>query len=230
MGGWGARNPWPIRWGGGQTDFERLWRSLRSALGKGGAGPEDGLEDSWRQAKALGMSMAFSAAERAAVQASPGYATDHVPVYEDLLALPTEATDVERRASIEAAWTAELSAVIPGLGATLAAIDSGITIVAVEESWSTYFQQGRTLEPFTGTPTYGSLNGSAWPNYATAFVLLVRWTGAPNGVPDPETRLVVERVLRDVLPSWCDYTITNGAGFYCDGYNDSYLDLTALGS
>jgi hypothetical protein len=198
-------------------------------LGRDGPGPEDSLEDGWRQAKVTGLLMAFSMGERAAMQALPQWATDHVEVYEDLLGVPQAETGAERRDAITAAWTLELGATIPALRIMLQAIDSGLDIVDIDEDWSTVFQQGKAYAPHSGTPDYGNLLATDWPNYSTHFVIKAIWTGLPNGVPEPYVRAEVERALNTTLPSWDDYTIQNAAsGFYLDGFNDSYLDLTAL--
>jgi hypothetical protein len=228
MGGWGGRNPWPLQWGQAPSQFEALWTALRKMLGRDGPGPEDGLEDGWRQAKVTGLLMAHTMAERAAMQALPQWSTDHIEVYESILNVPRAATDKERREAITSAWTLELGATVPALTIMLQAIDSGLDIVTVDEDWSTVFQQGKAYAPHSGSPTYGTLQGSQWPNYSTHFVLKVEWSGLTDGLPDAGKMAEVERALNTALPSWVDYTVQNDSGFYLDGYSDSYLDLTAF--
>lgn len=74
MSGWAA--PWPIQWGGGPTPIEQAMSALESAIGRGHAADDDGIEQRWREAKAVGLGCAMVAAERAAFDSYPQSAAD----------------------------------------------------------------------------------------------------------------------------------------------------------
>lgn len=217
----GALCPLPFQVGGGPTLPEKVYRELREGLGEGGAGPEDGLEDSWRQAKALGIAKALSVVERAAMQAFPDRGIEHLPVYEAILGIATEDHLVARTSAVVDAYTLQLDATIPGLKQSLQAIDPIIEIDTISPDKSVVTRHGK---PFDDDPD----DTSYWPAYSQHFFLHVRWP-VPGGVPDADKKRRVARVLSRALPSWVDWTIYNQAGFYCDGYLDSYLDVTAMG-
>lgn len=231
MGGWGRQNPWPIQWGGGKSTFHQLWDSLRDMLGNGGAGPRDSLEDAWREAKVAGLLKVITMPERAALQALPSKATDHIEVYEDLLKVPRAPTEEERRVAITAAWVESLSAVIPRLTARLQAIDSDISIVALDNDVTTSFHFGAAFEtepatyPFRPSGSSSPLH-SAWPMFASFFIVYVLWENQPGGIPPTATRDLVVRELNKTLPAWVNWRIISKIGFILD---QDPLDLTGFG-
>jgi hypothetical protein len=226
MGGWGRQNPWPIQWGGGESSFEQLWQALRKALGTRGPGPIGGIEDAWRESKVVGLLTATTAMERAATQALPDRATDHLEVYENLLGLPPEGPAQQRRSAAASAWTSKIDATIPALRSALQAIDAGLDIVTVIQGSAAIWQMGRSYADRTSG--VGGTRNTQFPNFSQHFIVHVIWLGLPMGLPDPAKRLRVEALLNTALPSWVDWTIFNGAGFFLDGFNSSYLDLTAF--
>jgi len=233
MAATGPLNPLPHHVGGHPSPTEKVYRVMRAAVGRvtknrPAAGPVGGLEDTWRVSRARTIARVLQLQELAALQAFPNRATVHLPVYEEQLAVPREDTDEQRRRAVTAAYTAKLEAIIPTIRAKLAAIDSGIDVLTMADDYATVFQFGQALASRTTPSDWGGRVAGVMPNFSTHFVLLVQWLGAPSGIPDPEKRAQVERYLNSTLPSWCDYTIQNGAGFYLDGYNDSRLDLTAF--
>lgn len=231
MGSVGRYNPLPFHVGGDPSPTEKVWRQLRSALGRTSgdkevAGPIGGIDDEWRLAKARIIARCLQLDELAALQAIPDKATVHLPVYEALLRVPAAETDVERQAAVAEVYTAQLQAIIPEIRAHLKAIDSTLDVVTRTRAEVIYTQFGKTLAARPTDDYMTVRNHALLPNFSSDFVLVVRW---PGGVPDAVKRDQVERYLNDVLPSWVDYTIQNQAGFFLDGFNGSLLDLTAFG-
>lgn len=237
MGGIGWHNPLPMDVGGGETDTERVWTALRDAVGEGGAGPVDGLEDAWRQIKAQAIAADFAAVERAALQGVPGYQTDHLEVYEQLLSIPRADTTAERQAAVAAALVSQLAADVPSILQALKQIDPAFEVDAVQWAQATVVYFGKAFGPLDGAPPYGTgqasgMSASGWPNYASDFVLHVRYQLAPGQTKPPaESTAAARRMLGEVLPAWVDFTIYTGVGFLLDGgpNGDSLLDLTAFG-
>ncbi len=219
MGGWGRQNPWPFQWGGGRSAFEQAWMSLRAMLGPKGPGPIGGLEDGWREAKVSGIVKVLTMAERAAMQALPQSATDHIPVYEELLHLsPGQLSDQERRDAISLIWSGVLSALIPELRAALQTIDTDLDVIMpLDIDKTANFQFGQAFrnpggEEFGTWPT--TQNESDYPNYANHFILYVLYSNQPVATgPDANKIAAVEDMLRERLPSWVDYVIITSVGF-----------------
>jgi hypothetical protein len=229
MGGIGRQNPIPFQIGGGTTELQRTWFEMRKSIGENGAGPLGGLEDSWRFAKACGLTKCTTMGRRALMQFFPHLATDHLPVYENLLRVPRETHDEERRIAVAAKFTLQLSAVVPAIRAALVALDAGLDVVLQSEAQSVNFQPGKMLRPRDGTAAaYGVQARSNFPAFSSHFVMTVLWSGLGASLPPASTRASVERYLNDVLPSWVDWRIVNAVGFFLDGFNDSRLDLTAM--
>jgi hypothetical protein len=243
----GSTNPFPLKFGGGPSDWQKTHAALRTMVGPKNVGPEDGIEDSWRQARARGLAALASFDERAAMQAFPDNATDHLPVYEQILRLapPADASDEERRRTYLALWTRLIDATIPSLESELQAIDSRFSIVDI----STYIptqnrvtQAGRTVEPYSElaadpnnppfSPSFGR-SGTQFPNYADSYRVHVQF-GVPNGTyPDAVMLDAMRRatdLLNERLPAWCAWNIFfedgSNPGFFCDL---SLLNLASLG-
>lgn len=234
MGAIGGRNPIPTHIGGSSAPTEKVWRTLRKALGTrldGGdvAGPVDGIEDMWRLAKARAIAKVLQLEELAVTQAFPFLATVALDLYERALGVPRAPTDQQRREAVAVAYTAGLDAVIPHVRAELQRIDPGLDVVTVNPATSIWTQFGKCFANRNSNDMFvDGRKSAAFPNYSQHFVLVVRWSGSPGGVPDPAKRAEVERYLNTVLPSWVDYSIENGEGFYLDGFNTSLLDLTSF--
>lgn len=229
MGGWGRQNPWPLQWGGGKSEFERLWEALRGALGEGGPGPVGGIEDAWRESVVAGIVGVTTMPERAMLQALPLWATDHLPVYERLLGLSGAGSDQQRREAAWRAWISATSAVNEKLLGELRQVDENISIVNTDDDEVAAWTFGVAFEDGYNDWFADPLKGTNWPAYSERCILRVLWEGCEDGIPPADELAEVEKILQKALPAWWDYTIVTGQTFYLDGYNDSRLDVTALG-
>jgi len=227
MGGYGRQNPWPFQWGGGSSPYEELWMGLRTMLGTNGAGPIGGLEDAWREAECAGLVAVTTMAERAALQALPRWATDHLGAYEVLLGLSAAGEATDRRDAARAAWVDVDTAINPALVALLTDIDSGLGVVALDPDHVATSHFGKAISTTGQCLPY---LGSQWPNYSSDHVLHLLWTGLPSGIPAQDKHDEVEQLLNRALPAWVDFSIMNGQQFYLDGFADSRLDLTGFGT
>lgn len=232
MGAWGSLNPWPFQWGGGPTDEEIVYNALRSAVGEGGSAKDDtGIDGLWRRCRARGLAAVGSFAERAALQAFPQIATDHIPVYEaELRIIPPEgATDEDRRQAIVAAYTLKAAQNELELADRLLEIDPRFLVVNMPRALATTVQLGKAFQPQDGIPAYGGGRfGSAWPNYSSDFCVVVRLpTVAAMPTPvDLASITYAKRLLRKILPSWVDFSVVTSTGPFLIGV--SPLGLTCL--
>jgi hypothetical protein len=231
--GYGGLAGFPLEYGG-ETIDEEVYGVLRNAVGIGGSARDDqGIDGLWRQCKAQAIASLLTTGERAALQVFPQIATDHLPVYEEELGLvPGEgATDEERRADVVAAWTRRLRADVPSLRQQIQLVDARADVLDVPRASSVVVVMGKAFEPQDGTPDYGPRLSTAYPAYASEFLTPVTLAVA-GGIPSAADLLVMarlKRVLRDVLSSWQDFSVsvspTGGVGFFLDL---SQLDLTAM--
>lgn len=243
MGAIGGLTPLAFELGGDDSDMEIVYRTLRLAVGgDSGAGPEGGIEDFWRICKAEAIWAGMESMERAAMQALPQFATDHLEVYEDLLHVPRESTDAERAVAVTLAFCLQLAADIPSLTQDLKAIDSRFAIQSIDYDKATLVHFGKAFGPRDGSVPYGSgvssgVTASSWPNFAHEVVLHVVWEASASApTPTGEVLAQAKRLLNSALPSHVDFSITtysaaDGAGFFLDGGTDgtSLLDYTAFG-
>ncbi|AUX31916.1 MULTISPECIES: putative phage tail protein [Sorangium] len=222
----GWSNPAPLELGGDPSFTEAIWKALRDALGKGGAGPEDSIEDLWRQAKAMALSAAGSTTQRAAVQAFPHLATNHIPVYEELLGIipAPEASEEDRRKAITARWVDHLEADGPSLREAVQALDASADVETLSHDFSVTVHFGKAFGNRNVPNTYAGTtnrNGTNWPAYSTDLKVRVKYTLSGNASRPP--RLFIEQLkvlLNERLPAWVDWYVTTGSGFYCDGGPD----------
>lgn len=233
MGGIGWHNGLPFRVGGGETDEELVYVALRRSLGEKGPGPVDGLEDRWRQCKAIAIATSAAADERAVLQAFPGYATDHLVRWEGELGVDYGgATDTERREAVADAVVAELLADVPSLEAGLQAIDARAHVALLAFAAATIVYFGKQFASrLAGAPPFGGMQAAGWPNFASDFVLFVHWTLGPGETTVPElARQEIADYLNRVLPAHVDWQIHTSTGFLLDGGPDgtSRLDQTAF--
>lgn len=231
MAGLGWSNPLPAEIGGGTSSVEDVYRSLRSVVGIGGAGPEDSLEDLWRQSRALGIALAFASDDRAGLQFFPSKATDALQYYEELLMVPLEPglENHERQELVSNRFTAPPAASEPDLAAGLLAIDTRISVetVSLDASETTY--QGRVFEDLAASePFNGGRKSTAFGNYATAFILTILVNIGDGITPTLAEEKILQRAadyLNEALPGWVTFNLVTSVGFTLDV---DLLDITAL--
>jgi len=230
----GALNPFPFQVGGGRTETDKAHRIIRNAVGKGGtASTEDGIDGLWRRSRAKGLSSATGATRRAVLQAWPHLATDAIPYYERATGVTpgVGATDEERRQEATAEFTAQLSAVIPAVAGELAAVDSRLSVLNVDDVKSSTTVAGRVFGPLAndlGEDPFGGDGFSAHPNYSSHFTLYVLFNVGyvtPLTAGDSRKLEQVQRILRKLLPSWVSFYALTSTGFLC---GDSPLGLTGV--
>lgn len=217
----------PVEIGGSPTRDEAVYEALRSAVGTL-AGPIDGLEDAWRRIKAKALVDAASSVELACMQALPKYATAHIPVYEKLLKISVSdgETEEERRQRITAIWTKQSRVDFPSLNKALKLISEKLSATNLEAKYVTSSRLGRYFAPLSS-----GINDPKKINFSTDFIVFVQYTlGVGETIIPDEIKLLVEELLNASLPSWVDYIIHTGMGFYCNGVQNSYLNYKVLGS
>lgn len=241
MSGFGWGSPFPCEFGGGPSAVEEIWQALRDVLGttplgKPVAGPEDGLEDLWRQAEARAIAFSSSIIERATLQVFPDRATDWLPYYEWLLAVvpPAGATIEERQLEVARRFARELRADGANLLDALQEIDSTTEVLATDPDTTIVGQFGIAFNARPYSAPFGSSNHSAFPAYSTHMIVTAQ-VELPEGetlIP-ALTRNRMAETLNELLPTWVDFQVTQiesgaPAGFYLDGFNGSLLDLTVF--
>lgn len=222
--------------GGSPSRYEKAYAALQRMVGRNGFSEnDDEIEALWRQAKADAMAALETFDERAALQAFPTLATDHLSLYEETLGLPTdpEQADQQRRdiivpdyAGVPQAWT---SALVDALQR----IDTSVSIRTRTWDSAGTCEIGRWYEPFDGSDTYdqnGNRIATAWPNPSDMHSVIVEYN-IGNGIePNREQLRRVESMrdhLNEVCPSWVDHHIIHAVGIILD---QSRLDATAFGT
>lgn len=239
----GWTNPLPMALGGGPTDIETIWRALREMTGgEHGPGPEGGIEDLFRQAKALALAGAERSIERAFLQLFPATATDALPLWEELLLASGTGTEATLRRLLVLAWQAPDGATTPHLTEELTAISAQLTIEIEDADLTHTTIAGKYQAPADNDPPYGLASpvshiSAVLPNYSTRDVLRVVYTLASGetGIPQAVSARV-EELLSRRMPAWQMWTLVqldedDGPGFFLDGgqNGNSVLDVTAFG-
>lgn len=235
MADFGWSNSLPSELGGQPAHIANVYAALKSAVGKGGsAQDENGLEATWRAAKAEVIAASADAYERAVLQALPSHATEHVPVYERVLGIApgSDQNEEDRRQAVVAAWVGRVLATMTDIERSLQAISPQLTLDELPEDESVVAMFGRMF------PAYGSEAEGVpqYPNYSSEFVVRAVYTLQSGETMIPSLiRLAVKRLLNAVLPAWVDFVILQdtspATGLICDGESvGSVLDYTPLGS
>jgi len=226
---------------GGNQRAERIYRALRSSVGRGGApvDEERSILDLWRKCRAEAFAVGLEALERAALQAFPSHATDALGYYERLLLLTPapDATTEERQAAAAERYALKVQSSIRQIAEALQRLDERFSIVETDEARSTTTLFGRAFDDFAGAEPYvepgeegaPDRHSTGWPNYSSEFVADVVLELGDGVLPNAAERLVMaeaRRYLHDVLPAHNDIRISTHRGFTLDV---SRLDLTSLG-
>jgi hypothetical protein len=240
VGGIGWQNGLPFQIGGGESDTETVYRALRQSVGGregGGAGPEGGIEDAWRMAKAEAIAAAGAVEERAALQAFPQHATDFLDVWESTLGVPPAGSTADRQAACAAALTAQVSAIVPHLRTEIQRVAPNADVDALPDADAVASWFGKVLGARTGAPPVGygqtaGVTAATWANFSDHFVLRVRFV-LPAGVVAPPTEELAQlaALLNATLPAWVDWSVYTSVGFFFDGGEDgsSLFDVTTFG-
>jgi hypothetical protein len=231
----GWANSLPLELGGQTSHIANVYAALRSAVGRGGsAQDENGLEATWRAAKAEVIAASADAYERAVLQALPSHATEHIPVYERVLGIAPggDQNEEDRRQAVVAAWVGQIGATMTDIETALQAISTQFALDELPEDESVVAMFGRMF------PAYGSESEGVpqYPNYSSDFVVRAIYTLASGETSIPAAiRSAAKRPLNSSLPAWMDWVILQdtspATGLICDGESvGSVLDFTPLGS
>ena len=222
----------PLELGGGPSPVDLVHNAIRSARGVRGSGPVGGLEDGYLRAESEAIEAGNAAVERAALQAFGFTATDHLPVLEELYALPPEGTEQDRRDRVAAFEREPARADIPAIVDALALISPFWSVITPTRDESTITLSGKVLAPRDGSIPYGGWASQNHANYADESILHVAWDLVAAGQM-PSTVIIADtaRMLRRRLPAWMDFSLHQlDDGFYADGGPDdfSFADWTAF--
>jgi hypothetical protein len=225
---YGWQGGWPLQWGGGPSQIEKINAALFASVGRGHAAEQDGIEWLWRQSRAAALASISLMAERAVAQHDPALATDALPYYRELFALPDSLGDQLAREAADDRYHTQPAVDVPSVVAKLQRIDSRFSIVERPWSASATTINGRAFEDWDQALPYGIGRGdTVAPNYSNALDLVVLFdiTDAPTGPLEAAALSAARDYLDDVLPSWVDYSIMGSSGFVLD---QSPLDWTGF--
>lgn len=233
MADFGWANAFPLELGGQTSHIENVYAALRSAVGRGGTGAdENGLEAAWRAAKATAIAASLDSYERAAFQALPEHASEHVPVYERVLGIApgSEQNDEDRRLAVVAAWVVRVLATMRDLRRSLQVISTQLDLDEPSYDEAVVAMLGKMF------PNYGdeALGVPQYPNYSSEFVVRAKYTllAGETAIPG-DVRSAVRRFLNTALPAWIDWELLQYddplTGLICDGEDvGSVLDVTPM--
>lgn len=231
----GCGNSLPLQVGGSPTRFEKSYAVLQRMVGRNGySANDDEIEALWRQAKADAMACLETFDERAAMQATPLTATDHLPLYEAEQGLLTDklTAQQQRREAVVTRYRATPEPWTSGLLSALRQIEPSVEIITRPWANTTTTQAGRWYAPFEPTPSNdygGGRAGTSFPNFSDAHEVLVHFPIANGFVPSNDQLRRVSQMrdtLYEVCPGWVNYRIIHSIGFILD---ESRLDATAFG-
>ena len=232
------KNPLPFKVGGSPTRFEKAYAVIKRMVGRNGyADDDDEIEAQWRQAKAYALSMISSVDERAARQISPAYATDHIPLFEEMLGIPSDETlsDEQRRRRIVPDYVDVPEAWTEALTTQLKAIDPLAEIITRTWATASTTQIGKWYEEFTPIAgkeydDVGARKATAYPSISDMHQVIIKYdlgNGVkPNREQDRKT-LLMQDTLNDTIPGWVNFSIIYATTFTLDS---SLLDATGFGS
>jgi hypothetical protein len=208
----GLSGSFPIEFGGAPTSLEAIHQALRSAMGNVPAAI-GGIDDLWRIARARGLDNVARLAEHAVVQGLPRFATTGIARWEELLRIPPEGYDEDRRIEIAYQLSAESRGDLPSFEEELRErVSDRLSLVPMTQDLSRTGQFGRA---------FGEAGAGVAPLKAALFAEPVRitYTRAPGESEIPVTvREGVARLVEDRLSSWDGYDLSDDTtdGFVAD--------------
>ena len=190
------------------------------------------MEDYWREAKARGIAAAFCD-DRAISQWFPNRATDHIPIFEQILGITPSAadSDEDRRQAILDRWTREGLATTSDLEEALQDIDALFSIGSHDRDTERGTVPGRGFEDFSPSdpdssgPAFGTgLEYTNWPNFSDSYICYVRYNLSAGTLSQEQIRRInrAKSLLSEVLPAWVRYQV---AGATAGGF---LLDISLL--
>lgn len=211
-----------MQWGGGPTPIESALDALRAGVGKGHAADVDGPEWRWREARAIGVAIGMTMAERAVMQFNPSTATSALPFYAELFRL-FGLVDQDVRDQAQQLQNDTADSGTAALELKLKAIDDNFSII--DAPWASALTT-MTGSAFEGEGVrFGLIDRmeSIYPNVSSAFDLTVAYAGGPPSVDAQARAVAAARALLDEeLPAWVGYSVGAGdGGFILDA---SHLD------
>lgn len=232
----GDSNPVPTMVGGGPSPIDQAFDTLKRMVGAhGSSNNPESVEWAWREAKAYGMAALATFDERAALQVFPNTATDHIPIFEDILGIVTDESlsDEQRRQIIVPDWVATPEAWTTGLEAQLQAVDDRAAILLMDwvnasTTWAGKYYQA--FDPIAGEEydPNGTRVGTQFPNFSDLKIVFVLFDIGDGATPSADILLkaeVMENILNDVIPSDRDFRIVYSTGFTL---GRSLLDATGF--
>ncbi len=223
----GGSSDFPFELGGEPSREMKTYVAIRRMVGEGASPPGDPYGDetiieSWRMARARGLSAIASFAEAALWQGFPDTVTDELSTYEEILAIfqPVDTPDEKRRQLVTERWTRKIQSAVSKLAIELAELDSRFSIVAVPRDYVRQVIAGRVYDDVGATAgTFKNLREhSSFPNYSDDFVLRVLF-GIGDVALNDELAAIRTRasdLLDEALPAWTDFSITHAQGFTLD--------------
>ena len=254
MGAFGGGNPFAFEIGGEASKTEQAYDLLKQSVGIGNSAPgdpEDTIIESWRFARSRGLAAVIND-DRAAQQNDPRFATDFIPVYEQLLLkwFPGGTPDETKRKELADLWTREIDSTLPKLEADLQQIEPTVTLEVIDydpldptaardQTRDTqpgrFFEDWDPADPDASGPPFNLLAGPGFatitnfPNYSDDFILRVKYP-LPVGTLSAFNKRQIQRMqdfLNEALPAWVGFTIfTKEGGFILD---QDLLDVTVFG-
>jgi hypothetical protein len=204
MLGLGGNNPLPFELGGGDSTLETVHEALLDAYAPGW--DIDGEKGQDAYAQALGVSMIWDAAERAANQGQPAKMLEMLTVWERATLSRPSVTDrdIDRRSA--------LAAKLRGL--------AGNALTDIEESCQhllgTTFVTVHTSDP-SGEITYWPGQNPGPPGYEWSSNRMKLWIEVSQGpLSDADFYALMgelERQLDALCPSWLTFQWITGSGF-----------------
>lgn len=226
---------------GGDARHERIYRAMRSAVGKGGSAVDEAnaIESLWRFVRAKAIAAISTRMELAALEAFPDRATELLPYYERLLVVlaDPEATDDDRREAVAELYSLQIASDLPDVDAALKRIDARFALTATDPLTATSTVVGRAFddygrgEPFVPDDAEAfaiERRSTAFPNYSSEFVAFVLFELGDGVLPSSTDRRAMaagRRLLGELLPAHNDLVLATHRGFTLDV---SRLDLTGL--